>query len=77
MTWLHTLLLVAGLAAGYTGGRARPGRHLGDWTNQQLRFHPDRWSSRPRQAALLALLLITHPRRTARAWRKRHCKEPS
>jgi hypothetical protein len=68
------LPIVAALAVGYALGRARPYDRLADWTNWQLRFRLDRWTTRPRQVALFALLLATDPVRTASAWR--HRKEP-
>lgn len=58
------------LAAGYALGRVRPYDRLAEWTNWQLRFHLDRWQSRPRQAGLLLLLILTDPLNTFRAWRK-------
>jgi hypothetical protein len=42
--------------------------------NWELRFHLNRWDSRPRQAVLFALLLITDPINTISAWR--HRKDP-
>jgi hypothetical protein len=60
------------LAAGYAIGRYRPWIRLADWTEWQLRFHLDRWTSRPQQAALFTLLLITDTRRTLHAWKHRH-----
>ena len=62
------------LAAGYALGRIRPYDRLADWADWQLRFHLDRWVSRPRQLALFLLLLITDPPRTIHAWR--HRKDP-
>jgi hypothetical protein len=73
VTWL---LYAALLAGGYALGRARPYTRLADWTNWQLRFHLDRWTSRPRQAALFSLLLLTDPVRTVAAWRHRKDPEP-
>ncbi|MFD5031684.1 hypothetical protein ACFWM0_14900 [Streptomyces sp. NPDC058405] len=67
---------VAVLAAGYGLGRWRPWMRLGDWADWQLRFHLDRWTSRPRQAVLFGLLLATDPVRTVRAWRHRHDPPP-
>ncbi|MFD5899100.1 hypothetical protein [Streptomyces sp. NPDC060366] len=64
-------VILAALAAGYGLGRWQPWRRLGDWANWELRFHLDRWATRPRQAVLAALLLATDPVRTARAWRHR------
>ncbi|GAA2946338.1 MULTISPECIES: hypothetical protein [Streptomyces] len=73
MTLLFAVL--AALAAGYGLGRYQPWRRLGDWVNWQLRFHLNRWnSSRPRQAALFALLLATDPVNTVWAWW--HRKDP-
>lgn len=65
------------LAAGYAIGRYRPYEKLADWTDWQLRFHLDRWTSRPRQVALFTLLLITDPVRTVYGWRHRHDPLPS
>lgn len=65
---------LAALAAGYSLGRWRPWLRLGDWADWadwQVRFHLDRWSSRPRQAVLFGLLLATDPARTVHAWRHR------
>ncbi|MFJ3043653.1 hypothetical protein [Streptomyces tendae] len=62
------------VAAGYALGRYRPYQRLGNWANWQLRFHLNRWTSRPRQAALFGLLLLTDPVRTVNAWR--HRKDP-
>jgi len=70
------LAIAAALAVGYALGRARLYTRLADWTNWQLRFHLDRWVSRPRQAALFGLLLLTDPVRTASAWRHRKDPEP-
>ena len=70
-----TLLLavLAALVAGYVLGRWQPWMRLGDWANWQLRFHLNRWnSSRPRQAALFALLVATDPVTTVQAWRHRN-----
>lgn len=64
------------LAVGYLAGRIQPYAWLADWTNDQLRFHLDRWASRPRQAVLFALLLATDTRRTLHAWRHRKDPEP-
>ncbi|MGS2592050.1 hypothetical protein [Streptomyces hebeiensis] len=72
---MTAVLTVAALAAGYGLGRWRPWLRLGDWANWQLRFHLNRWTSRPRQAALFGLLLATDPAHTMRAWRRRN--EPS
>lgn len=69
---MSALALLAALAVGYGLGRWQPWRRLGDWTNWQLRFHLDRWESRPCQAVLFALLLTTDPTRTVRAWRRRN-----
>ncbi|MFD7541279.1 MULTISPECIES: hypothetical protein [unclassified Streptomyces] len=57
------------LAAGYLLGRLRPYVRLADWTNWQLTCHRDRWLTRPRQVALLGLLLLTDPVNTISAWR--------
>lgn len=64
--------IVAALAVGYLLGRARPYVRLADWANWQLRFRLDRWTSRPRQAVLFTLLLLTDPAPTIRAWRRRN-----
>ncbi|MFH9426436.1 hypothetical protein [Streptomyces sp. NPDC017529] len=64
--------VAAALAAGYGIGRWQPYNRLSDWANWQLRFHLGRWSSRPRQAVLFFLLLITDPVRTVHAWRHRN-----
>lgn len=71
-----TLAALFLLAVGYLAGRIRPYAWLGDWTNDQLRFHIDRWVSRPQQAALFTLLLATDTRRTVHAWRHRKDPEP-
>ncbi|QKW31531.1 hypothetical protein HUT11_35580 (plasmid) [Streptomyces seoulensis] len=64
------------LAAGYGLGRLQPYARLAHWANWQLRFHLDRWTSKPRQAVLLALLLVTDPVNTVYAWRHRHDPPP-
>lgn len=64
------------LPVGYMLGRLRPYERLADWTNWQLRFHLDRWASRPGQAVLFILLLLTDTRRTVHAWRHRKDPEP-
>ncbi|MFI5525015.1 hypothetical protein [Streptomyces platensis] len=69
---VELLAATALLAAGYALGRLRPHDRLAEWTNWQLGFHLDRWTSRPRQAALFALLLLTDPINTVRAWRHRN-----
>lgn len=63
-------LILLALAAGYALGRARPYDRLSEWVNWQLRFHLDRWSSRPRQILLMVLLILTDPLNTFTAWRK-------
>lgn len=68
------LLIVAALSVGYLLGRIRPYERLADWANWQLRFHLDRWTTKPRMAALFSLLLLTDPIRTVSAWR--HRKDP-
>ncbi|MEV8335658.1 hypothetical protein [Streptomyces niveus] len=65
-------LIVVALAVGYGLGRWQPYDRLSAWVNWQLRFRADRWASRPRQAVLLGLLLVTDPVHTARAWRHRN-----
>ncbi|MEW2393150.1 hypothetical protein AB0933_32795 [Streptomyces venezuelae] len=65
------------LAAGYALGRFRPYARLADWANWQVRFHLGRWSSRPRQAVLFTLLLISDPTHTVDAWRHRRDPRPS
>ncbi|MGV9803901.1 hypothetical protein ACWDTP_38270 [Mycobacterium sp. NPDC003449] len=60
------------LAAGYALGRIRPWDRLATWANWEVRFHLDRWATRPRQTALFVLLLMTDPIGTVRAWRHRH-----
>lgn len=70
------LTAAAALAAGYLLGRTRPWMRLGDWANWQLRFHLDRWTSRPRQAALFTLLWATDPLFMAHAVRHRHDPPP-
>ncbi|WP_329474291.1 hypothetical protein OIE75_40980 (plasmid) [Streptomyces sp. NBC_01723] len=72
--WTVTTAALVLLAVGYVIGRYRPYQRLGDWADWQLRFHLNRWTSRPRQAALFALLLLTDPVRTVDAWR--HRKDP-
>ncbi|MER6534344.1 hypothetical protein ABT215_11135 [Streptomyces sp900105755] len=70
MIWF---VVLAALVAGYVIGRVQPYTRLADWANWQLRFHIDRWqSSRPRQAVLFTLLLITDSARTIHAWRHRN-----
>jgi hypothetical protein len=77
VTWLAlAAALAAVLAAGYGLGRWRPWYRLGDWVDWQLRFRLNRWSSRPRQAALLVLLLATDPAFAVRSWRHRHDPPP-
>ncbi|MER5715758.1 hypothetical protein [Streptomyces sp. NPDC002132] len=73
MIWLA---VIAALAVGYLLGRTRPYTRLADWTNWQLRFHLDRWTSRPRQVVLFALLLLTDPVNTVHGWRHRHDPPP-
>jgi hypothetical protein len=74
---LPTAAAALGLfAAGYALGRIRPWDRLADWADWQLRFHLNRWTSRPRQAALFALLLLTDPIRTIYAWRHRNDPPP-
>lgn len=73
MIWLA---IAAALAAGCGLGRLRPYERLADWANWQLRFHLGRWASRPRQAALFGLLLLTDPIRIVHAWRHRKDPEP-
>ncbi|QKN87635.1 hypothetical protein SEA_CUMBERBATCH_52 [Streptomyces phage Cumberbatch] len=68
--------VLAALIAGYGLGRWQPYDRLAEWANWELRFHLDRWTSRPRQAALFALLLLTDPVGTVRAWRHRHDPPP-
>jgi hypothetical protein len=68
------LAAIALLAVGYVLGRLRPYQRLGDWADWQLRFHLDRWTSRPRRAALFSLLLITDPVPAIDVWR--HRKDP-
>lgn len=70
------LTVVILLAVGYVAGRIQPYVWLADWTNDQLRFHINRWVSRPRQAALFTLLLLTDTRRTVHAYRHRKDPEP-
>ncbi|MGW1468471.1 hypothetical protein ACWCPT_29515 [Streptomyces sp. NPDC002308] len=71
------LIAAVALAAGYGLGRWRPWLRLGDWANWELRFHLDRWNgTRPRQAALVVLLLATDPVGTIRTWRHRHDPPP-
>jgi len=65
MTYAIILMVVA--VAGYVAGRTRPYGRLQDWANWQLRFHADRWLTRPRRAALLVLLLLTDTRKTMSA----------
>ncbi|MHB9857656.1 hypothetical protein [Streptomyces sp. YIM S03343] len=72
MIWLA---LTAALAVGYLIGRTRPYERLADWANWQLRFHLDRWTTKPRQAVLFTLLLATDPARTVHAWRHRRDDE--
>ncbi|MFF3617565.1 hypothetical protein [Streptomyces sp. NPDC002580] len=57
---LGAVLALAALA-GYAAGRLRPWARLGEWANWQLRFHVDRWSTRPRMAVLAAALIVTDP----------------
>lgn len=78
MTLLQIMAIVLAvvflLAVGYVAGRVQPYVWLADWTNDQLRFHINRWVSRPRQIVLFTLLLLTDTRRTVHAWR--HRKDP-
>ncbi|MGX9921766.1 hypothetical protein ACWIG4_18150 [Streptomyces sp. NPDC002248] len=69
-------LLLAALVAGYGLGRWRPWMRFGDWANWEMRFHLDRYTTRPRQALLFAALLATDTRETVRAWRHRHDPPP-
>ncbi|MFB7461258.1 hypothetical protein [Streptomyces sp. NPDC056188] len=73
MIWLA---ITAAAAAGYLIGRLRPYDRLATWVNWELRFHLDRWTSKPRQVALFSLLLLTDPVRTVHAWRHRHDPPP-
>lgn len=67
---MTVLLAVLALAAGYALGRIRPYDRLAEWVNWQLRFHLERWQSRPRQVILFTLLVLTDPMNTFAAWRK-------
>lgn len=69
--------LVVGLVGGYAVGQARPRERLGNWAYEQLTFRLDSGASYPRQALLLTVFLATDTRRTVRAWRNEHRKEPS
>ncbi|MGF0163115.1 hypothetical protein ACQRET_03600 [Streptomyces koyangensis] len=73
---MTTVYLLAALLAGYGLGRWQPYTRLGDWVAWEVHLHIDRWTTRPRQLVLAALLLITDPRRTLRAWRHRHDPPP-
>ncbi|MFD0555353.1 hypothetical protein ACFQ0X_43845 [Streptomyces rectiviolaceus] len=73
---LTAVLIAVALLVGYALGRVRPYNRLGDWADWQLRFHLDRWASKPRQAALLTLLLLTDPFATVHAWRHRKDHPP-
>ena len=73
MIWWTT---VTALTAGYILGRVRPYAWLADWTNWQLHFGIDQWTSKPRQAVRFGLLLLTDTRRTVHAWRHRKDPEP-
>lgn len=54
--------IVAALALGYALGRVRPWLQLGDWAEEQVRFHPARWvGSRWREAVLFTALAATQP----------------
>lgn len=77
MIYACTACLVVGLVAGYVGGRARLRERLGNWAHDQLSFRLDDWATYPRQALLLTVFLATDTRRTVRAWRNEHRKEPS
>ncbi|MEV1040511.1 hypothetical protein AB0J01_28255 [Streptomyces sp. NPDC050204] len=70
------LVALAALAVGYGLGRWQPYVRLAEWANWQLRLSLHRWTSRPRQAVLFVLLLVTDPVRTVRAWRGRHDPPP-
>lgn len=67
-----TLAAAALLAVGYALGRYQPYARLADWATDQLRFHTDQWHSKPRQAVLLTLLVLTDPIATLRAFRHRN-----
>lgn len=69
---LTAVVAAAALLVGYGLGRWRPWMRLGDWANWQVRFHLDRWTTRPRQVVLFGLLLATDPAHTIHAWRHRH-----
>ncbi|MEV4500364.1 hypothetical protein AB0J84_32330 [Micromonospora arborensis] len=73
-----TVALVAGLAlaAGYALGRLRPWVRLGEWANWQLRFHVDRWATRPRMAVLGLALVLTDPVGMWTAYRRRNEPPP-
>lgn len=73
MIWFAILIAIT---VGYTLGRIQPYDRLAEWTNWELRFHLDRWQSRPRQVALFALLLITDPVNLMAACRRRDDPEP-
>jgi hypothetical protein len=76
VAWIALTAALALVGVGYVLGRTRPYVWLGDWTNWQLRFHLNRWVSRPRQIALFTLLLLTDTRRALHAWRHRKDPEP-
>lgn len=77
MNPLTTVAAALGLlTVGYAIGRYRPYEKLADWTDWQLRFHLNRWTSRPRQVVLFTLLLITDPVRTVHGWRHRNDPPP-
>ncbi|MFI5880884.1 hypothetical protein [Streptomyces sp. NPDC051554] len=78
MTFVNAAFLTVGLVVGYAGARARPRQRLGDWAASRFHFGLDGWDTRRRQAALLAVLLLTDTGRVLNAIREeRPRKEPS
>ncbi|MFE7780356.1 hypothetical protein [Streptomyces nigrescens] len=71
-----TLAVVMALTAGYFIGRVRPWAHLTTWTDWRLRDDGRWWIDRkPRQVAIAAAFLLTHPRGAWNAWQ--HRNDPS
>lgn len=79
---LSRLLPLAAAMIGYLIGRTRPAHSSSDWTHWQVygrripRWSWRWWICQPMFAVEIALLLVTQPRRTARAWRTRNDPPP-
>lgn len=67
-------VLVAALT-GYLLGRLRLWGRFADWAEDQVRFEVARWKGRIPLAFLLGCFAVTHPVRTAKAWRYRDLED--